>query len=166
MAEERVFEFSVEFEAKGRAVGKMRNEIDLTWVKSDGENEVFSMATDEGVFHGGEDTAPPPLAYFATGLVGCAMTQIRAFSKRMRIPIRDVKATARLLWSGRQVGTNPYVTAPEGFSIDFEIDSDASQDDIIRLITAAKKGCFVEQTLAVPNTVGHRLLTSEGWIDV
>lgn len=166
MVEQKITEFEVTFEAKGTAVGKMRNEVELTWVKTDGENEIFSQATDEGPFHGGENTAPPPLAYFGTALVGCLMTQIRAFSKRMKIPIRDVKVSATLRWSGRQLDREPYITKPEGFSLDVDIDSDASEGDLIRLVDAAKRGCFIEQTLAQPNTIQHRLKRSDGWISI
>ncbi len=53
----------------------------------------FEFATDEGPAHGGDQTAPPLLAYFCTGLVTCLMTQLRAFSKRLRVDIRGVKVT-------------------------------------------------------------------------
>ncbi|WP_164662196.1 OsmC family protein [Tropicibacter sp. Alg240-R139] len=159
----KVTEFDVVFEAKGTAVGRMRNKVDLTWVKRGNDSETFSLATDEGVFHGGENTAPPPLAYFGAALVGCLMTQIRAFSKRMQIPIRDVKVNAKLQWKGRQIGRNPYETQPKGFSVDVDIDSDASEGDLLRLVDAAKKGCFVEQTLMQSNRIQHRLKREGGW---
>lgn len=51
--------FEIVFEAEGRSVGKMRNEITVSWI---GGNEgPWEMATDEGGFHSGENTAPPPL---------------------------------------------------------------------------------------------------------
>ena len=53
--------FDVEFEGSGRATGKMRNDISVTF-KTMGET--FELATDEGGFHGGDGTAPPPLALF------------------------------------------------------------------------------------------------------
>ena len=166
MSDEKVTEFEVIFEAKGVSTGKMRNELELTWVKEGEENEVFYQATDEGPFHGGDDTAPPPLAFFSTGLVGCLMTQVRAFSKRLNVPIRGVEIKGRLHWAGRQVGRDPYVTRPVGFSMDIELDSDAPEADQIRLIEAAKQGCFVEQTLSQINEIPHRLKRPQGWIDV
>ena len=45
-------------------------------------------------------------------------------------------------------------------------DSDASTEDQIRLIEAAKKGCFIDQTMAVANDVGHRLKVGDDWVDV
>ena len=158
-----VKEFDIIFEGQGVASGKMRNDIHVTWPA---QKEAFDMATDEGPFHGGDGTAPPPLALFTAGLTGCLMTQIRAFGKRLKVPVDGVRVHARLHWKGHQRGREPYETAPVGFHLDVELDSPASLDDQVRLIDAAKKGCFVEQTLAVANTVGHRLKTPDGWVDV
>ena len=71
--------FEVVFQGVGRSTGKMRNDIEVEWPAM---KERFELATDEGPFHGGDSTAPPPLALFTAALTGCLMTQIRAFSKR------------------------------------------------------------------------------------
>ena len=34
------------------------------------------------------------------------------------------------------------------------------------LINAAKKGCFLEQTLGQANTIRHRMKVDDGWVDV
>ena len=65
----------------------MRNDIVVNWPAS---GEKFDLATDKGAFHGGDATAPPPLALFVAGLTGCVMTQIRAFAKRFSIELTDV----------------------------------------------------------------------------
>lgn len=155
--------FDVIFEGVGRSTGKMRNDISVEWPMM---KEKFELATDEGPFHGGDGTAPPPLALFTAALTGCLMTQIRAFAKRLNVPIQAVEVSAKLHWKGEQVGGEPYVTAPVGFSLDVDIDGDASDDDLLRLLEAAKKGCFIEQTLAQGLIVGHRLKSAQGgWID-
>ncbi len=156
-------EFEILFQATGRSVGKMRSEITVT---RPGGGETYEMATDEGDFHGGDGTAPPPLAYFATGFTACLMTQIRAFAKRLNVPINGVEVTGHYRWIGRQTGREPYVGSPGGFSFDIDLDSDASTEDQIRLIEAAKKGCFIDQTMAVANDVGHRLKVGDDWVDV
>ena len=70
MAEDgKVKTFNVVFNVEGKAVGKMRNEIKGQMV-SPVVDEAFEMATDEGPAHGGDMTAPPPLAYFCTGVRG------------------------------------------------------------------------------------------------
>ena len=151
--------------ASGRSTGKMRNEITVRMPRGSDSFEEYEMATDEGDFHGGDGTAPPPLAFFATAMVGCLMTQVRAFSKRLGIPIRSVNIDARLHWQATMVSDKLYEGAPCGFSVDIDIDSDAAEDDIRRLVQVAKKACFIDQTLAVANRVTHRLKTRQGWSD-
>lgn len=152
----------MEFEGVGRATGKMRNDISVTFTTM---NETFELATDEGGFHGGDGTAPPPLALFTAALIGCVMTQVRAFSKRLKIPVGQVEVSAHMHWEGRQTGREPYVTAPVGFSLDIDLDSDASASDQHRLVAAAKQGCFIEQTLKQGTLVGHRLKIEGDWQD-
>ena len=154
--------FDVIFEGVGRSSGKMRNDISVDWPA---QKESFELATDEGAFHGGDGTAPPPLALFTAALTGCLMTQIRAFSKRLKIEVRDVEVRARLHWEGEQEGNEPYVTNPVGFGLDVSLDSDASAEDQHRLLDAAKKGCFLEQTLAKGLIVDHRLRINGSWED-
>ncbi len=161
MAEETKV-FDVVFTGAGRMTGKMRNDVSVNFETMD---ETFALATDEGAFHGADGTASPPLALFAAVLTGCVMTQLRAFSKRMKIPIDAVEVNARLHWQGEQQGRDPYVTAPVGFDLDIDLKSDAPEADQRRLLDAAKKGCFIEQTLAKGLTVGHRLKTETGWQD-
>ena len=160
MADDKVKTFEVIFEGVGRASGKMRNDISVEWPMM---KERFELATDEGPFHGGDGTAPPPLALFTAALTGCLMTQIRAFSKRMSIPIGAVEVRARLHWKGEQVGNDPYQTGPVGFDLDVDLDSTADAEDQHRLLEAAKKGCFIETTLAQGLMVGHRLKIGADW---
>lgn len=155
--------FDVIFEGVGRSSGKMRNDISVTWPMM---KEAFELATDEGPFHGGDGTAPPPLALFTAALTGCLMTQIRAFSKRLKTPIRDVEVKARLHWAGEQEGDGVYETAPVAFDLDVDIDSDAGAEELQHLLRCAKKGCFIEQTLAKGIVVGHRLRVGDEWCEV
>ena len=154
--------FDVIFEGVGTTGPNMRNDIAVEWPMM---KEKFELATDEGPFHGGDGTAPPPLALFTAALTGCLMTQIRAFAKRLNIKIDHVEVKARLHWQGEQVGMEPYVTTPVGFSLDVEIDSQASSDELKTLLNHAKKGCFIEQTLAKGLIVDHRLKVDGQWQD-
>ncbi len=154
----------VKFDCIGKATGKMRNELDVM-MKLPFEEGPFHMATDEGSFHGGEASAPPPLALFVAGLTGCIMTQLRAFAKRLNVNLIDLSVDTRVVWNWEAKG-RIYETAPHSFEIDVLIDSDDTQDNVIALIDAAKKGCFLEQTLGRANTIRHRLKTADGWVDV
>jgi uncharacterized OsmC-like protein len=153
----------VQFDCRGIAVGKMRNDLEVKMVKP--FKEAFEMATDEGAFHGGDATAPPPLALFIGGLTGCIMTQIRAFAKRLGVTLNDLKVETRIQWNWQAVG-RVYETGPKSFEIDVMIDSPDAEDKVVELIETAKKGCFVEQTLGVSNTINHRMKTAQGWREV
>ena len=163
MTDQKLKTFNVIFEGKARSSGRMRCDVVVDFVTT---GESFSMATDEGTIHGGENTAPPPLALFTGALTGCLMTQIRAFAKRLRIPIRGVEMSTRLHWQAEQYGREPYVGSPVGFHLDIDIDSDAPPEDIVRLLDAARKGCFLEVTLDRANVITHRLRLNDEWVDV
>lgn len=153
----------VEFTCRGQATGKMRNDLDVRMVRP--FEERFELATDEGAFHGGDASAPPPLALFVAGLTGCIMTQIRAFAKRLDVPIKDLKVDVRVQWDWAAKG-RVYETAPKSFDVDVLLDSDAPLDAQLALIGVAKKGCFIEQTLGQANLIRHRLRQDNQWVTV
>ena len=155
----------VVFRCRGTAEGKMRNalavEMEKPWAES------YTLATDEGKYLGGEGTAPPPLALFVASLVGCVMTQIRSGAKRMAFPLKDLTVEAVVEWEARQTGNDPYEAMPKGFRLDIDVDSDAPFAEVKELLAAARKSCFIEQTLVRKNTVRHRLRGEDGgWIDL
>lgn len=162
MADQEKKTFDIIFEGTGTSTGKMRNDIKVHFATM---NESFELATDEGPIHGGDSTAPPPLALFTAALTGCIMTQIRAFSKRLKVPVGQVTVNAKLHWRGEQIGRDPYTTAPVGFDLDIDFDSTASKNDQMRLLETAKKGCFIETTLMQGLAVGHRLQIDGDWHD-
>ncbi|NRB02782.1 MAG: OsmC family protein [Rhodobacteraceae bacterium] len=153
----------VQFNCAGTAVGKMRNELVVEMVKP--FHESFEMATDEGAFHGGDASAPPPLALFVGGLTGCLMTQIRAFAKRLGVTLDDLKVETRVIWDWQKAG-RVYETAPHSFEIDVLIDSPNAFEDTVALVKAAQKGCFLEQTLGQQNTIRHRVLRDGTYVDI
>ena len=154
---------TVTFKCAGNATGKMRNDLDVRMVEP--FEEQFTLATDEGPFHGGDATAPPPLALFVGGLTGCIMTQLRAFAKRMDVIIDDLQVETTVKWKWMPKG-RIYETEPESFEIDILLSSPSETKRQIELVNAAKKGCFIEQTLSVPNPITHRIKTEQGFINV
>ena len=153
----------VQFNCTGTAVGKMRNELAVEMVRPFYES--FELASDEGAFHGGDASAPPPLALFVGGLTGCIMTQIRAFAKRLGVTITDLRVETRVVWDWEKAG-RVYETGPKSFEIDVLLDSPDATEKAVELIETAKKGCFIEQTLGQSNTIRHRLKHGDGYIDV
>lgn len=154
---------TVTFVCNGQATGKMRNDLNVTMTEP--MEEHFTLATDEGPFHGGDATAPPPLALFIGGLTGCIMTQLRAFAKRMDVVIEDLRVETRVSWQWTPKG-RIYETAPKSFDIDIFLESPSPVERQIELVQAAKKGCFVEQTLTVANTITHRIRTESGFLRI
>jgi uncharacterized OsmC-like protein len=159
---ETIRRFEVIFDAEGINRAKFRN--DVTVHKRLSNPVSVDLPTDEGPGHGGDGTAPYPLAYFASGLTACVMTQLRAFSRRLGIPVGEFTVNARCHWEARQQGNAPYESAPIGFTLDIDLGEEASVADRHRLIDAAAKGCFVEQALK-PGLVKHRLKVGGEWVD-
>lgn len=154
----------VQFDCTGVATGKMRSELQVTMVQP-AEDTVFDFATDEGGFHGGDGTAPPPLSMFVASLTACLMTQIRAFAKRMGVSIDDLKVETRFTWDWIKAG-RVYETAPKSIEIDVFLESPDPLEKSKALIEAAKKGCFIEQTLGRANMIHHRIKTDDGFVEV
>lgn len=153
----------VTFDVRATASGRLRTEIDLTRRGSGDPLAVFHMVTDECRGHGGESSAPPPLAHFAAALVGSLMSHIRRFARTMGIPVNRLTMNATMRWASRRSGDMLHEARPDAISIDIEIDSNASEGDLLRLIDLARQGCFIEQTLAQGVTVHHRLKRPGGW---
>lgn len=155
--------FEVIFDVEGRNNAKFRNEIMVH--KRLSHPVSVELPTDEGPGHGGDGTAPYPLAYFAAGLTACIMTQLRAFSRRLGVPVTEFTVNTRCHWQATQVGTAPYESAPVAFTMDIDLGGGASEADKRRVIAAAEKGCFVETALK-PGVVKHRLKVGDDWVEV
>ena len=152
------------FDAEGRNTGGFRN--DITVRRPTGlPSEVYELPTDEGPGHGGNSSAPYPLAYFTSALTACVMVQLRAFARRLRIEVQDINVNTRCHWERVQYGSAPYTSAPVAFTMDIELGPDVPEADQRRLLAAAEKGCFIETSLK-PGVVRHRLKIKDNWIEV
>ena len=154
----------IQYNAEGHASGKMRSDLVVSMSRPFGDGP-WEMATDEGAFHGGDASAPPPLALFVGGLTGCIMTQIRSLAKRLGLVLSDLRVETRVQWTWVAVGRG-YESAPKGFEIDVKIESPAAKPEIEALIAQARRGCFISQTLGHQNEIRYRLKTQEGWTNV
>ena len=143
------------FEADARASQGMRNEVKGRCLAPASEFLPFAMATDEGPYHGGARSAPPPLAYFVTGLVTCFLTQMRAFAPTVGVVLDDITVHARVEWEAHLDGSAPYTAHGRAIFLDMEIDSAAGLDTLRELVGVASRACYVEALLAAPPR--HRL---------
>lgn len=149
--------FDVQFSFRGEAVGKMRNEVRVVST-APSSGGTYDIATDEGPLHGGDASAPTPLHYFTAALAGCLMTQVRAFAKRFDVQLDGLVVEGRTAWLGHRTAPAPYWTEPVRFDLEVQVDSPASTEEVVALVEAAKKGCFIEQTLARGVTLGHTIV--------
>ena len=154
--------FTLKFTGNATNKGSMRNDIDVSF---DSMNETFKLATDEGAFHGGKGTAPPPLALFTASLCGCIMTQIKAFGKKLKIEVNEIEIDASMEWQGEVLEEGPYKARCDGYNLDIDIISEEPIERKKKLLEAAINGCFIEASLK-PGIVKHRLKDKENWLSV
>ncbi|WP_424630315.1 OsmC family protein [Bradyrhizobium sp. SYSU BS000235] len=153
--------FPVSFELEGYSSGKRRNDVKVGMVEP-ARLQLWDLASDEGRFHGGDETAPKPLALFTAGVVTCFMTQMRTFARQCGVQVRGLNTKARFEWYAQRNGQDPYVAHPNKFVLDIEFDTDSSLEAQKHLIRTAAKGCFAEQILSVD--LVHRLKHGDEWV--
>jgi uncharacterized OsmC-like protein len=153
--------FPVSFELEGYSSGKRRNDVKVGMVEPE-RLQMWDLASDEGRFHGGDETAPKPLALFTAGVVTCFMTQLRTFSRACGVKVSGLKTHARFEWLAKRNGQDPYVAHPKQFVLDIEFDTDASLDAQKKLVRTAALGCFAEQIMSVE--IVHRLRHDGEWV--
>ena len=154
--------FTLKFTGNATNKGSMRNDIDVSF---ESMNETFKLATDEGAFHGGKGTAPPPLALFTASLCGCIMTQIKAFGKKLKIEVNEIEIDASMKWQGEVLEEGPYKASCDGYNLDIDIISEEPIERKKKLLEAAINGCFIEASLK-PGIDKHRLKDKENWISI
>ena len=143
----------------------MRNDLDVRMVEP--MEEHFTLRHRRRPLSTVETPPPrPPLALFCWGYDGVGiMTQLRAFARRMDVVIDDLRVETTVRW-GWEPKDRIYETHPKSFEIDVFLESGSEIDRQIALIQAARKGCFIEQTLSRENTITHRLRTPHGFLRV
>ena len=155
--------FPVEFEFDAEGTRKMRCDIEVRMRQP--WDEAHDMATDEAPAYGGDGSAPTPLHTFTTALAGCLMTQLRVMSRRVKVPIHGVRISGRTEWIARSEDRAPHLAEPVAFELDIALETDADEAEQRRLVDAAQRSCFVEQSLK-PGILKHRLWLGDGWVDL
>ena len=118
-----------------RAVGGMQKEA---LVASSRNGAVWRLASDEGDYLKGADEAPCPLSFMTTGMVASFLQAILALAAERGITLRGVRLTQDNYYTMR--GSALQGTMVGGalpVEISAEIDTDASQEEQIRLVTEA-----------------------------
>lgn len=153
----------VTFLTTAAATGKRRNDLTVRMTRP-WQLQQWPLASDEPPAHGGDETAPQPLALFAAALTTCLMTQIRTFARAASVPVDSLNVEGRFEWimEAGSTSTAPYRARPGSFHLDIDLRTSASLDRQTALVAAAAAGCFVEAVLSVP--VEHRLRDGDAWV--
>jgi uncharacterized OsmC-like protein len=116
---------------------------------------VFELEGDHPDIFAGNDEAPTPVETVLAALAGCLTAGIAAVAQRREIQLRSVKATLE----GKEnilgiLGADPDVR--NGFNeidVHFDIDADASEEEIAALVAQSQKRSAVFDALTNPTTV-------------
>lgn len=148
--------FDVRFSYTGIAVGKMRNEVTVV-AEVPSSGGTYEIATDEGSFLGGDATAPTPLHLFTAALTGCLMTQVRAFARRLDVHLDGLRVEGVTEWRAEVDDRRTHDATPVGFQVDVHVDSLSPAEAVLDLVQAARRACFVEQSLAPGVITAYRV---------
>jgi uncharacterized OsmC-like protein len=115
----------------------------------------FAFDSDHPETFASEDNGPTPVEYVLVGLAGCLTAGIAAVAQNREIQLRSVKAT---LEGGMDIqgilGMDSDVrNGFSGVTVLFEIDADASKEDIEALVAQSQKRSAVFDILANPTNV-------------
>lgn len=117
--------------------------------------KAFHYDTDHPQIFASEDKGSTPVEFVLVGLSGCLTAGIAAVAQNRGIQLRSVKAS---LEAGMDIqgilGIDSDVrNGFDGIKVSFEIDADASKEDIEALVAQSQKRSAVFDTLSNPTDV-------------
>jgi uncharacterized OsmC-like protein len=118
----------------------------------------WRLYSDEGAAMNGEDSAPPPLAYFAAGVAFCLLTQILRAAEMRKVVIDDVRIDQTIGF--RRTGSMKRGTIRTGvheLRYHLEVDSGEPEEEIRELVRVATASCFAHAALTEPVAVSAEL---------
>lgn len=122
----------------------------------------FTLTADEGTSYFGDDSAPPPLAYFGAGIAFCLLTHLQALVHAHKLAIRAIRIEQRLRYSTTLATTMATLAAPDGRCDGLEthvvIDSDEPAEKIGQIVAHAEAACMAHQTVLRPTPASMRVV--------
>ena len=118
-------------------------------------HESFTLETDHPLQFASEDKAPTPVEYILVGLGGCLTAGVAAVAQQRQIQLRSVKATLSADMDLHGIlGADPEVrNGFSGVKVDYEIEADASADEIRALVAQSQKRSAVFDIVTNPTDV-------------
>lgn len=110
----------------------------------------------------GDDTAPPPLAFFCAGIAFCLMTHLTDIYTARKIRIKSMKIEQRVRFETNLSNMRELGHTTDGKTMGIEthvlIDSDEPEERIIALMDEAENACMAHHALRNPIPWESRLV--------
>lgn len=114
----------------------------------------FDVVCDEGTPLGGDDSAPPPLAYLAVGVAFCALTHVTEYTNATKMRILDASIELQLRFATsvtpRTLRDRTGTGRCTGITICLCVDTDESSDRVAEVADIVRQACMALQALVKP----------------
>jgi len=115
----------------------------------------FAFESDHPLVFAAEDNAATPVEIVLVGLAGCLTAGIAAVAQNRDIQLRSVKATLEAPMNIQGIlGCDSEVrNGFSGITVNYEIDADASQEDLEALVAQSQKRSAVYDIVTNPTNI-------------
>ncbi len=115
----------------------------------------FQFATDHPEVFASEDKGATPVEMVLVGLAGCLTAGIAAVAQNRNIQLRSVVATLEGAMDLRGIlgASEDARNGFDGISVHYEIDADATEDEISALVAQSQKRSAVFDAIANPTDI-------------
>ena len=119
----------------------------------------FQYTSDHPEVFAAEDAGPTPVEYVLVGLAGCLTAGVAAVAQNRQIQLHRVTATLEGNMDVQGIlGIDGDVrTGFDGINVTYEIDADASRDDIEALVAQSQKRSAVYDIITNPTNVSVKV---------
>ena len=118
-------------------------------------HQSFTLDADHPLQFASQDKGPTPVEYILVGLGGCLTAGVAAVAQQRQIQLHSVKATLSADMDLHGIlGADPEVrNGFSGVKVDYQIEADASEDDIRALVAQSQKRSAVFDIVTNPTDV-------------
>jgi uncharacterized OsmC-like protein len=115
----------------------------------------YNFESDHPLCFASEDNAATPVEIVLAGLAGCLTAGVASVAQNRDIQLKSVKATLEAPMNIQGIlGCNEEVrNGFEGITVNYEIDADASQEDIEALVAQSQKRSAVFDIVTNPTNI-------------
>jgi uncharacterized OsmC-like protein len=121
----------------------------------------FSILCDEGTPYGGDDSAPSPLSYFATGIACCVLSHLTMHQDAFELEIAAIRVELRMRFSGtatmQDLLKDGLFGNSDGLEAHISITSDEPREKLQAMFDSSVAACLALQTVRNPVPVDAKL---------